>query len=222
MKQFFLLGSVMLLLLSACKGPAVFSETNLLPHMKQPTLVLLSGRPALIPRNEWTTLLQEVEAELQAMPQFGTLLVAEAQQQIWQQAPHLKPAQAQYQATLAATGVSDKALAQTLREAYGTSRFLLFQFESYSCTKECAGTRQWLIRLTVLNPESGKPVYRIRTQRQLTPDEEQPDVAQALARTLIRDLLQQFESEFTVPWHQWRFEHLRRPESRIERASTGL
>ncbi len=222
MKRSLILGSLVLLMLSACKGPAVFSESNLLPHMKHPTLVLLSGRPTLIPRTEWATLLQDVEARLQAMPQFGSLLVAEAQQSIWQQSPQLKPAQAQYQATLAATGVSDKQLARQLQDAYGTNRFLLLQFESYSCTKECPGTRQWLIRLTVLNPESGKPVYRIRTQRQLTSEEEAPEAARELAQTLIFDLLQQFQSEFTVPWHQWRFEHLRRPEERIERASLGL
>lgn len=217
-----LLGLLGVSLLAGCKGPAVLSEGNLLPHMKKPALVLFGSRPVRIPRPEWEQLTRDLEARLTRMPQFGDLVLLQTQQQRWQEVAELKPSQTQYQTTLVLTGVSDKELADTLRQSYQIEQVVVFHLESYSCTRECPATRQWLLRLIVLDVQTGKPVYRIRMQHQLTQEEEDPEQTVLLAQRLTSELFDQFEQEFTVPWHQWRFEHLKPEPVRTARPSLGI
>ena len=88
--------------------------------------------------------------------------------------------------------------------------FLLLEFVSFPCTKECPSDEQWVIRLKLLEANTGDIIYLARLAHQLDEDEQDTESYHALAEKLISDVITEFQAGFIVPWHRWRYEHMKK------------
>ena len=83
-------------------------------------------------------------------------------------------------------------------------------FLSFPCTKECPSDEQWVIRLKLIEANTGDIIYRARLAHQLDEDEQDTESYHALAEKLISDVMAEFQVGFIVPWHRWRYEHMKK------------
>ena len=56
----------------------------------------------------------------------------------------------------------------------------------------------------------------------LAEDEQVAESYNALALKLTTEVVDEFASGFIVPWHRWRYEHLRPASVRINRSELGI
>ena len=80
---------------------------------------------------------------------------------------------------------------------------------SFPCTKECPSNVQWVIRLKLIEAHSGDLIFQVRLQHKLDEDEKTAEAYNELAAKLTTKVVDEFSSGFIVPWHRWRFEHLK-------------
>ena len=124
--------------------------------------------------------------------------------------------------TLTLTGISDKEIAFRLEDEFESPHFLLLDFVSFPCTKECISDEQWVIRLKLIEANTGDIIYRARLAYELDEDEQNTESYQALAEMLISDVMAEFESGFIVPWHRWRYEHMEKVSGINPRSEMGI
>ncbi|MED5436381.1 MAG: hypothetical protein VX545_10475, partial [SAR324 cluster bacterium] len=136
--------------------------------------------------------------------------------------PKLRSQFRTYLSTLSLTGISDKELAWTLEKELESPYFVLLDFASFPCTKDCSSNEQWVIRLKLIEAHSGDLIFLVRKQHVLAEDEKVTESYNALAGELTTEVVDEFASGFIVPWHRWRYEHLQPASARINRTETGI
>ena len=213
---------VALALLAGCQSVAVQSQPDLLPHVRKPTALLIHPRPSQLDAEAWETLVTQVQDRLSQRREFGILLTPEQQQQRLKASPELRTDLRLYRTTLILTGVSDRALANRLMPGLGVEQFLVFQVEVYPCTKECKGPEQLLARFLLREPPSNEVVVRTRKNIQLGSDDLEAEALESEISALVDEVLSTFEDAYVVPWHQWRYEHLKPGDRRVLRSKLEL
>ena len=79
-----------------------------------------------------------------------------------------------------------------------------------------------MIRLKLIEAHSGDLIFLVRKQHVLSEDEKIAESYNALAGKLTTEVVDEFASGFIVPWHRWRYEHLRPESLRINRSELGI
>ena len=118
--------------------------------------------------------------------------------------------------------ISEKDLAWKLEEELNSPLFLLLDFVSFPCTKECPSNVQWVIRLKLIEAHSGDLIFQVRLQHKLDEDEKTAEAYNELAAKLTTKVVDEFAAGFIVPWHRWRFEHLKPKSERKLRSEIGI
>jgi len=214
--------AAVLALLSGCKGVAVETQPDLLPHIRKPTALLIHPRPSQLDAKAWETLVSQVQERLAQRKEFRVLLTPEQQQQRIKDSPQLRTDLRLYRTTLTLTGISDRTLANRLMSGLGVEQFLIFQVEVYPCTKECKGPEQLLARFILRKPNSNAVVLRTRKNIQLSSSDLEAEALPGEITDLVDEVLAVFEEAYVVPWHQWRYEHLKPSERRTSRSELEL
>jgi hypothetical protein len=104
----------------------------------------------------------------------------------------------------------------------GVEQFLVFQVEVYPCTEQCQGPEQLLVRFILREPTSGEVVLRTRKNIQLEADDLEIEALKSEIIDLVDEVLSSFEDAYVVPWHQWRYEHLKPSDRRVLRSKLEL
>ena len=99
---------------------------------------------------------------------------------------------------------------------------MLLEFVSFPCTKECPSNEQWVIRLKMIEVNTGEIIYRSRISHKLDEDEQNSKLYQDLAENMISDVIAEFKAGFIVPWHRWRYEHMKKISEINSRSEMGI
>ena len=211
----------MLFTLGSCKSIDVKDKPDLLPYMLKPVAFL----PTKSPRNlesVWPDLMYKIEQYLRKMPNLGRIKGIKELNNKLDTNPKLRSAYKTYISTLTLTGISDKEIALRLEEEFESPHFLLLEFLSFPCTKECPSNEQWVIRLKMIEVNTGEFIYRARLSHQLDKNEQNTKLYQDLAENLISDVMAEFQAGFIVPWHRWRYEHMKKVSEINPRNEMGI
>ena len=176
------------------------------------------------PRNlesVWPELMDKMEQKLKKMPVLGRITGIKELKKKLDVNPKLRSAYKTYMSTLTLTGISDKEIAMRLEDKFESPHFLLLDFLSFPCTKECPSDEQGVIRLKLIEANTGDIIYRARLAYNLNEDEQNTESYQDLAEKLISDVMAEFESAFIVPWHRWRYEHMKKVSKISPRSEMG-
>ena len=213
--------SVILNFLAACKSTDLKVKADLLPHMLKPVAFMTINPPKNLAA-VWPEMMNRIENRLRELPTLGRITGIKEQNEIFQNDPKLRSEFRTYLSTLKFTGISDKELAWKLEKELESQYFLLLDFSSFPCTKECSSNEQWVIRLKLIEAHSGDLIFRVRKQHQLAEDEKSAEAYIELAGKLTTEVVDEFASGFIVPWHRWRYEHLQPASVRIARSEFGI
>ena len=218
-----LIWSILLLLftLGGCKSIDVKDKPDLLPYMLKPVALLSIKSPKNL-ESVWPDLMDNMEQKLRKMPVLGRITGIKELNKKLDLNPMLRSAYKAYMSTLTLTGISDKEIAFRLEDEFESPHFLLLDFASFPCTKECPSDEQWVIRLKLIEANTGEIIYRARLAYELDEDEQNTESYQALAEMLISDVMAEFESGFVVPWHRWRYEHMKKVSGINPRSEMGI
>ena len=211
----------LILIFGGCKTIDVKDKPDLLPYLKKPVVFLTIKSPNNL-ENEWAQLMSQVEQHLKEMPALGKVTGVQERKHKLNNNPKLRSLLKNYISTLTLTGISDKEIALKLEKELESPHFLLLNFVSFPCTKECPSDEQWVIRLKLIEARSGDLIFQVRLQHKLDENEQITNEYRDLAEKLTMDVLDEFSSGFIVPWHRWRLEHLKRESERRLRREIGI
>ena len=209
------------LVLSGCKTFDVKDKPDLLPYMRKPVAFFTIKSPKKL-ESVWAELMNRMEQRLRVLPALGKVTGIQDRNQKLNDNPKLRALFWNYVSTLTLTGISDKEIARKLEKELKSPYFLLLDFVSFPCTKECSSNEQWVIRLKLIEAHTGDLVYRVRLQHVLDGNERTAESYKELAKKLTADILDEFASGFIVPWHRWRYEHLKPEPVRTLRSEIGI
>ena len=204
-----------------CKSIDVKDKPDLLPYMLKPVALLSTKSPRNL-ESVWPELMDKMEKKLKKMPVLGKITGSKELNKKLDGNPKLRSAYKTYMSTLTLTGISDKEIALRLEDEFESQLFLLLDFVSFPCTKECPSDEQWVIRLKLIEANTGDVIYRVRLAHQLDEDEQDTDSYHALAEKLISDVMTEFQADFIVPWHRWRYEHMKKVSEINSRSEMGI
>ncbi|MDC0246749.1 hypothetical protein OAK64_02915 [Deltaproteobacteria bacterium] len=207
--------------LSACKTIDIKDRADLLPYMQKPVAFLTVKSPKNL-ETVWPQMIELIEQRLRELPSLGKVTGIKEQKRKFANNPKLRSHFRTYLSTLILTGISDKDIASKLEKELQSSFFLLLDFASFPCTKDCSSNEQWVIRLKLIEAHSGNLIFRVRKQYVLAEDEKTSESYNALAVKLTTEIVDEFTTGFIVPWHRWRYEHLQPASARINRAEIGI
>ena len=215
--------SILLILftLCGCKSIYVKDKPDLLPYMQKSVIFLSSNSPRNL-ESVWPELMDKMEEKLKKMPVLGRITGTKELNKKLDLNPKLRAAYKKYMTNLTLTGISDKEFALRLEDKFESPHFLLLDFISFPCTKECASDEQWIIRLKLIEANTGDTIYRARLVHQLDEYEQDYESYHALAEKLISDVMYEFQAGFKVPWHRWRYEHTKKVSDINLRSETGI
>jgi len=212
---------LMLITLGGCKSIDVKNKNDLLPYMVKP-VALLPTKPPKNLESVWPDLMYKMEESLRKMSALGRIKgIKELNNQL-NANPKLRSAFQTYMNTLTLTGISDKEIALRLEDKFESPHFLLLDFVSFPCTKECPSDEQWIIRIKLIEANTADIIYRARKAHQLEEDEQITESYQDLAENMILDVLAEFQAGFIVPWHRWRYEHMKKVSEINIRSKIGI
>ena len=212
---------VILFTVVSCKSIDVKDKPDLLPYMLKPVTFL----PTKSPKNleyVWPDLIHKIEQSLSNMSNLGKITYIKEINNKLDANPKLRSAYKTYISTLTITGISDKEIALRLGEEFKSQYFLLLEFVSFPCTKECPSNEQWVIRLKMIEVNTGEIIYRVRISHQLDEDEQNSKKYQDLAENMISEVMAEFQAGFIVPWHRWRYEHMKKVSEINSRSEMGI
>lgn len=219
---FLTLGIVGILLpLSACRTIDVKGKDDLLPYMQKPVAFLTVKSPKNL-ENVWPEMMEQVEQRLRELPSLGKVTGIKEQKRKLAKIPKLRSQYQAYLSTLRLTGISDKEIAWKLEKELQSPYFLFLDFVSFPCTEDCSYNEQWVIRLKLIDANSGDLIYFVRMEHMLEVDEKVADSFNSLAEKLTTEVVDEFATGFIVPWHHWRYEHLRPDSLRMNRLDRGI
>ena len=215
--------SIMLILftLGGCKSIDVKDKPDLLPYMLKPVVILSTKSPMNL-ESVWPELMDKMEQKLKKMPVLGRITGIKELNKKLDLNPKLHSAYQTYMNTLIITGISDKEIALRLEDEFESPHFLLLDFLSFPCTKECPSDEQWVIRLKLLEANTGDIIYLARLAHQLDEDDKDTESYHDLAEKLILDVIAEFQAGFIVPWHRWRYEHMKKLSEINPRSELGI
>jgi len=212
---------LILFTLGGCKSIDVKDKPDLLPYMLKPVAMLTTKSPRNL-ESVWPELMDKMEQKLKKMPVFGRITGNKELNKNLDANPKLRSAYKKYITTLTLTGISDKEIALRLKDEFESPHFLLLDFLSFPCTKECPSEEQWIIRLKLIEANTGDIIYRARLAHQLEEEELDTESYHALAERLISDIMAEFKAGFIVPWHRWRYEHMKKVSEINPRSEMGI
>ena len=212
---------LILFTLGGCKSIDVKDKPDFLPYMLKPVAFLSTKSPSNL-EFLWPELMYKMEQKLKKMPVLGRITGIKELNKKLDLNPKLHSAYKTYMNTLIITGISDKEIALRLEDEFESPHFLLLDFVSFPCTKECPSDEQWVIRLKLIEANTGDIIYLVRLAHQLDEEEQDTDLYQALAEKLISDVMAEFQAGFTVPWHRWRYEHMKKISESHSRSEIGI
>jgi hypothetical protein len=207
--------------LTACKTVDVKDKGDLLPYMLKPVAFLTVKSPKNL-ETVWPEMMELIEQRLRELPALGKVTGIKERKLKFADNPKLRSQFRTYLSTLTLTGISDKELAWKLEKELESPYFLLLDFASFPCTKDCSSNEQWVIRLKLIEAHSGDLIFLVRKQHVLSEDEKVAESYNALAGKLTTEVVDEFASGFIVPWHRWRYEHLQPASGRINRTEIGI
>jgi len=207
--------------LCGCKTFDVKVKPDLLPYMQKPVAFLTIKPPKKL-ETVWPELMNRIEQRLRVLPALGKVTGMQDRNQKFNDNPKLRTMFRKYLSTLILTGISDNGIARKLEKELESPYFLLFDFVSFPCTKNCSSNEQWIIRLKLIEAHTGDLVYLVRLQQVLDANQRTADSYNELAKKLTSDIMDEFASGFIVPWHQWRYEHLKPKLVRTTRSEVGI
>ena len=215
--------SILLILftLGGCKSIDVKDKPDFLPYMLKPVAFLSTKLPSNL-ESVWPELMYKMEQKLKKLPVLGRITGIKELNKKLDVNPKLRSAYNTYMSTLTLTGISDKEIALRLEYEFESPHFLLLDFLSFPCTKECPSDEQWVIRLKLIEANTGDIIFRVRLAHKLDEDEQNTDSYHALAEKMISNVMAEFQAGFMVPWHRWRYEHMKKVPEIISRSEMGI
>ena len=162
-----------------------------------------------IPSELWTTVVKKVETHLLQSSSFSKILTEADLAPIWNQNPILKQEQHRYITTLGLAGISDRDLSIKLGKKLNVDQFFLLQLEDYPCTEKCDSPQQFFLRFTIVDTQTSETIWRGRIHYEPDVEELQAEAYTALVLSLTDELIEALAQGFAIPWHQWRYEHLK-------------
>ena len=212
---------MMIFFLGSCKSIDVKNKPDLLTYMLKPVALL----PTNSPRNldhVWADLMSKMEQKLSKIPNLGRIAGIEELNNKLDANPKLRSAYKKYLSTLTLTGISEKEIALRLKDEFRSPHFLLLDFVSFPCTEECPSDEQWVIRLKLIEVSTGEIISRVRLSHQLDKDEQNAELYKDLAEDMISEVITEFKEGYIVPWHRWRFEHMKKVSEISLRSEIGI
>ena len=218
----FVWGSLLMLFtFVGCKSIDVKNKPDLLPYMLKSVVLLTSKSPSNL-ESVWPDLMNKLEQNLRKMPALGRLTGNRELKNKLDQNPKLRSAYKTYLSTLTLTGISDKEISLRLEDVFESQHFLLLDFLSFPCTKECPSDEQWVIRLKLVEASTGEIIYRSRMAHKLDEEEQNDESYKDLAENMISEVITEFQAGFIVPWHRWRYEHMKKVSEINPRSGMGI
>ena len=210
-----------LLSLTACKTIDIKDKADLLPYMNKP-VAFITVKPPKNLEKVWPEMMERIEQRLRELPTLGKVTGIKERKLKFVKNPKLRSQFSTYLSTLRLTGISDKEIAWKLEKELESPYFMLLDLVSFPCTKDCSANEQWVIRLKLIEAHTGDLIFLVRIQHELAEDEKSAESYNALAVKLTTEVVDEFASRFIVPWHRWRYEHLRPESVRINRSELGI
>ena len=217
------IGNTILVLftLAGCKSIDVKAKPDLFHFMLKPVALLPTKSPGNL-ESVWLDLVYKMEKNLRNIPSLGRIKGIKEVKKKLDENPKLRSAYNKYISTLTLTGISDKEIALRLEDEFESPHFLLLDFVSFPCTKECSSDEQWVIRLKLIEAKTGEIIYQARQKHKLEKEEKDKESYQNLARNMISDFIAEFRSGFIIPWHRWRYEHMKKVSEINLRSEMGI
>ena len=213
--------TMMIFTLGSCKSIDVKNKPDLLPYMLKPVALLPTKSPRKL-ESVWKDLMSKIEQNLRKMHNLGRIKGIEELNNKLDTNPKLRSSYKKYISTLTLTGISEKESALRLEDEFESPHFLFLDFVSFPCTEECPSDEQWVIRLKLLEVKTGEIISRVRISHQLDEDELNTKLYHDLAESMISEVMAEFEAGYIVPWHRWRFEHMKKLSDINQRSEIGI
>ena len=207
--------------LSACKTIDSNAEPEFSNHVFKPVAFFTVTPPSNL-KSTWPEIIKEIEIILRDMPFLGKIAGMNTQKQKFAKNQKLRSKLKTYLNTLSLTGISDKEIALNLKKELEIEYFLILEFLSFPCTKDCSSNQQWLVRLKLVEPQSGDLIFWVRKKYELSEVRKNTGFYNNLAKKLSLEVVNEFASGFIIPWHQWRYNHFTHHSNQIDRSNLGI
>ena len=195
--------------LSGCQLPVITGKNNFFDYRNERVAVIGFKAADSVPENVWDGMLNTARQQIQDHPEVNQAFFAKDAPAVRVPESNLAVRLQRFTTTLALTGIADRDLALPLREDLDANLLFLLQLEDYPCSKDCPGKRQFLMRLKLLDFQSGETLYQARLNYQLNEDEEETQALSELITNWNGRLLNRWAADFKTPWHRWRYENLK-------------
>lgn len=196
------------LLISGCTKITVHSQPDLLPHVQKRVAIFQLSPPTTMSPELWATIQDKVQKRFSQFSNFSSFLTNSELKDFLNNHPNLKQKQYQLATTLALTNITDKDISVPLSKDLKVDQYLLFHLDELTCSEQCDTNQQLWLRINLVDAKEGESIYRVRINYEL--DEDELEKKEYIVLDLTDELLNIFTEQFTVPWHQWRYEHLKR------------
>jgi len=198
-----------LLSLYGCQLPVITGKNNFFDYRNERVAIIGFKAADSVPQNVWDGMLNTARQQIQNHQEVNQAFFAKDAPAARVPESNLVVRLQRFTTTLALTGIADRDLALPLREDLDANLLFLLQLEDYSCSKDCPGKRQFLMRLKLLDFQSGETLYQARLNYQLNEDEEETQALSELITNWNGRLLNRWAADFKTPWHRWRYENLK-------------
>ena len=212
---------LLMITLGSCKSIDVKGKPDFLPYMLKPVAFLPTKSPKYL-ESIWPDLMNKIEQFLRKIPALGKITGIKELNNKLDANSKLRSEYKTYISTLTLTGISDKEIALRLEDEFESPYFLFLDFVSFPCTKECPSDEQWVIRLKLIEVNTGEIIFRARLLHQVEEDEQNVKLYQNLAENMISEIMEEFKENFIVPWHRWRYEHIKKVSEINLRSEMGI
>ena len=205
----------------ACKTVDSSAEPDLSTHVFKP-VAFFSVTPPRNLKSVWEEIINVVEVKIREIPFLGKVVGHNEQKQKFSSLPKLKSNLKTFINTFSLTGISDKEIALKLGKKLEIEYFLFFEFLSYPCSVDCSSNQQWLVRLKLIESQSGDLIFWVRKKYELSGDRKNIEFYKDLAIKVSMEVVNEFASGFIIPWHRWRHNHLTKNSIQINRRNIGI
>ena len=198
-----------LLCLSGCQLPVITGKNNFFDYRNERLAIIGFKAADSVSENVWDGMLNTAKQQIQDHPEVNQAFFAKDAPSARVPESNLAIRLQRFTTTLALTGIADRDLALPLQKDLNANLLFLLQLEDYPCSKDCPGKRQFLMRLKLLDFQSGETLYQARLNYQLNEDEEETQALSELITNWNGRLLNRWAADFKTPWHRWRYENLK-------------
>ena len=192
---------------AACTSSTDFILPDLTPVIEK-DVAILAPKTIFSVRNEALDDAKErVEKRLETFPSFNRFVSVKKTKEILGNDNDLLFKREEYASTFAMMSVADKNIGIALGKRLNVEQYFVIQADDFPCD-QCDTGRLLALKFKLINAETSELIWRAQASEKLDEDELEPETYKKLVLEMVENVMDDFTTEFIIPWHQVRYNKL--------------